>query len=642
MKKALAVARLDLRRLGFGLVSGALVAGLIPSLASGLGEKLPAAPLLVFVFAVVGLAAGGYFGNDFADGRGSFFFARPLSSFTLILGRLVAVLALAVAAFLAFMLANWLSTSDRSQWRLAILTQDHAEALGVGWAVGLFVALAHAAQGPTQRQPLGLRYMILMPFRMAFPLVVALATFGLFADLVVRAYNTRTPAKLFFGSWVAAFLIASCAGIVAGRTERLRIARFQNGVVALHVVLACAAVVAAWAWILHPGPGAIERVAAAAGAPDGRSAYVRTMVDRGDSRAFNPVFILDIASGEARRLDVDPIQGPWFSADGGIMAWSEATPFFFRTVWSLLSGRTSFKVRTSSGETTALPLPAKFIQGVSGVGRGNVAGLFGRVLPARDGDLFALWWGRDLVFTSRSRGEVARFDLGPDPAYISAATFLPSGSLRLARQRRSGQASTVEFVDVDPGTGASKVVASIESPGGALRLDAKAERALLNSSTRGGRASISLIDLRSAPETAPVTVLVSDGINPAARFLADGDIAVTTNAHEGGVVRIFSSAGRQLMDLPQEGSALIGGEMFPGVLAVTLAGPGIENLGLIEIATGATVRRIPGMFSPLALSASTPPPGTPAARLLQSRDGKLYELPSINAEPRPLLPPGKP
>jgi hypothetical protein len=186
------------------------------------------------------------------------------------------------------------------------------------------------------------------------------------------------------------------------------------------------------------------------------------------------------------------------------------------------------------------------------------------------------------------------------------------------------------------------VLASIESSGGALRLDAKAERALLNSSTRGGRTSISLIDLKGAPETAPVTVLVTDGINPAARFLADGSIAATTNAHDGGMVRIYSAAGRQLMELPQPGSALISGEMFPGVLAVTLAGPGIENLGLIEIATGATVRRIPGVFSPLALSASTPPPGTPAARLLQSRDGRLYELPTITAEPRLLLPISRP
>ncbi|HQZ15772.1 MAG TPA: hypothetical protein PLD86_02765 [Vicinamibacteria bacterium] len=642
MKKALAVARLDFRRLGFGLVSGALVAGLVPSLASGLGEKAPVAPLLVFVFAVAGLAAGGYFGNDFANGRGSFFIARPLSTWTLILGRLLAVLTLGAAAFLAFMTSNWLSTSDRSQWTLGILTTDHAEALGIGWAIALFVALAQAAQGPVQRQPMGLRYMILMPLRMGLPLAVALLTFGLFADLVVRAYITKAPGKIFFGSWIVAFFLASCAGIVAGRTERLRIARFQNGVVALHVALSSAGVLAAWAWVLHPGPGAIERVTAVSGSPDGRSAYIKVIVDRGDSRVFNPVFVLDIASGEARRLDADPLQGPWVSADGGIMAWSEATPYFFRTVWSFASGRTSFRVRAASGETTALPMPSNFIQGVSGIGRGNIGGLFARVLPSADADLFALWWGRTLVFTSRSRGEVSRLDLGPDPAYISAATFLPAGKLRLARQRRDARASSLEFIDVDPGSGAFEVLGAIETPGGTLRLDAGAGRALLTSTTRGGLASISLIDLKVAPAVLSPIVLVPAGINPVARFLADGRIAATTNTHEGGILRVFSPSGQPGLEIPQRGAARLEGEMFPGVLAVSLAGRGAQNLCLVEVATGAILRTIPGVFSPLAFSATTPPPGTPAARLLQSPDGKLFELPSVAAEPRRLLPPGRP
>lgn len=638
MKRAFAVARLDFRRLGFGLVSGALVAGLIPSLASGLGEKAAAAPLLVLVFAVVGLAAGGYFGSDFANGRGSFFFARPLSTWTLILGRLLAVLALGAGAFLAFMTSNGLSTSDRSQWTLAILTLDHAAALGIGWVVALFVALAHAAQGPVQRQPVGLRGVIMMPFRMGLHLAVALLTFGLFADLIVRAYVTRTPAKIFFGSWIAAFFIASCAGIVAGRTERLRIARFQNGVVALHVAVSCAGVVAAWAWVLHPGPGAIEGVGLVSGSPDGRWAYVRTVVNRGDARVFNPAFILDVTSGEAHLLNADPHQGPWVSADGGNMVWSEATPFFFRTVWSFVSGRTSFRVKASSGETTALPLPSNFIQGVSGIGRGNIAGLFARILPAPDGDLFALWWGRTLVFASRSRGEVSRIDLGPDPAYTSAAAFLPSGKVRLARQRRDAGVSILEFIDVDPGSGTSEVLAAIETPGGTLRLDARAERALLTSTTRGGLASISMIDLKNAPAAAPLTVLVPGGINPIARFLADGRIAATVNTHDGGILRVFSPTGQPGIELPQQGSARIEGEMFPGVLAVSLAGRGAQNLCLIEVATGAIVRTLPGVFSSLAFSATTPPPGTPAARLLQSTDGKLFELASVSAEPRLLLP----
>jgi hypothetical protein len=362
------------------------------------------------------------------------------------------------------------------------------------------------------------------------------------------------------------------------------------------------------------------------------------MVDRGDSQVFNPVFILDIASGEARRLDVDPNQGPWVSADGGIMAWSEATPYFFKTVWSYASGGTSYRVRVSSGETTALPVPTKFIQSASGVGRGRTPGLFARVLPAADGDLFALWWGRTLVFTSRSRGEVSRLELGPDPAYVSAATFLPSGKLRLARQRRDARTSTLEFVDVDPATGATQVLGVIETPGGALRLDPRAERALLTSTTQGGLASISLIDLKSAPAAVSSTVLIDGGISPVARFLDDGRIAATMNTHEGGILKVFSPTGQAGLSIPQKGAARLEGEMFPGVLAVSLVGPGAQNLALVELATGAIIRTIPGVFSPLALSTTTPPPGTPAARLLQSTDGKLFELPSVSAEPRLLLP----
>ncbi len=642
MKKLLAVAILDFRRLGFGLISAALVAGLIPSLSSGLGEKAPASPLLVFVLAIVGLTAGGYFGNDFAEGRGSFAFARPLSVWTLILGRLGALLTLGVAAFLAFMASNWVSSSNRSEWTLWILTLDHAWALLTGWALALFFALAMAAQGPAQRHQAGPRDVLLMPLRMGFALGLAIVTFGLFADLLVRAYNSRTPVQVFFGAWIVSFFIASCAGIVAGRTERQRIARFQNGAVALFTALACAGVFVVWNYVLHPGPEAIRKVRFVSGSPDGRAAYVRAVVDRGDSVAFNPVFILDLASGQARRLDVDPLQGPWVSKDGAIMAWSEATPFFFRTVWSVVSGRTTYRVRTSSGDITALPVPTKFVQGVSGIARDNVAGLFSRVLPAQDGDLFALWWGRNLVFTSRSRGEVSRLDLGPDPVYVSAAAFLPSGKLRLARQRREGQASTLEFIDVDPGSGATIVLASLPSPGGALRLDSGAERALITSSTQGGRASISMIDLRNAPGTAPVTSLVANGINPAARFLGDGRIAATTNEHEGGVLRVFSPTGERLLDLPQAGSAMIAGEMFEGMLAIGIRAPGVDDLCLIDAATGAKARCLQSLSSPLALSPITPPPGSPAARLLQSSDGKLYELPSLTAEPRLLLPLGKP
>ena len=66
------------------------------------------------------------------------------------------------------------------------------------------------------------------------------------------------------------------------------------------------------------------------------------------------------------------------------------------------------------------------------------------------------------------------------------------------------------------------------------------------------------------------------------------------------------------------------------------------DLTLVDSATGAVVRRLSAMQSPLmyhqySRRPPAPLPGTAGARLLTSQ-GKLYELPSLTAEPRLLLP----
>lgn len=640
MRKILAVALLDLRRLAFGLVSGALVAGLIPALASGLGGKVEATVILVVAFAVVGVVAGGYFGADFIDGRSSFFFARPLTTSALIGGRFVGLLALAASSFFAFMASYWLSSSDRSQWTLFVLTRDHAAALGTGWAIALFVALAHAAQGPTQRYLSRPSDVVTVPVRMGLVLCAAIATFGLFADLMLRAYLTRTPAKIFFGSWVVASFIASCAAIAAGRTERLRISRFQNRVVFSHVALAGGGMVAAWAYVIHPDASAIERVNLVEASPDGRSAYLRTTVNRGDARIFEPVFLLDIASGQVRRMDADPHQGPWVSADGGTVAWSEATPFFFRPIRRWLGGVANVRVTTSADGLHALPIPKSLPpDGFTPVLGTMYYGALKNVLPSPAGELFALEWGPHLTFTSRADGELSDLDLGTTGG-VHTSVFLPGGDLRAALVRKGTQNGKLEIVDIEPRTGRSKTLATVE--GARVAFDARGERFFLTSSTRGGRASIAMVDLRRGPEATPVAVSLVEGVNPAARFLADGRLVVTA-WQEGSLLKILSATGQPILDIPmaQPGYVAIEGEMFPGILAVRLVGPKSQDLVLIEIATGATVRRIPDMFSPLGRSATMPPPGSPAARLMRSGDGRLYELPSMAAEPRLLLPLGE-
>ncbi len=654
MRKILAVALLDGRRLAFGLVSGALIAGLIPALASGLGSTIEIGAIMAVAFFVVGLAAGGTFGNDFSDGKSSFFFARPLGAGVLIAGRFAALLTLAAAAFFSFMASSWISSSDRSAWTLSVLTRSHAEALLIAWALSLFVSLAAAVRGRGVRGEGGVRAMVMIPVRLGLSLSAFLLVFGLFADLVLRAYfNDFTPIRVFILSWVAASLVASCVAIAGGRTERVRISRFQGGVMAAHFALVSVVIVGAWIYVLHPGPEAIQSVGYPTwGSADGRSAFVSAKVDRGDGRTFRPVFILDIASGQARRLNADPYAGPWLSADGGTMVWSEATPFFFRPLWRHMGGTTSFRVKTASGEVTPLPMPSKAPDYTNVRDLSNFGGAVDWVLPSPDGDVFAIQWGRHVTFTSRSRGELSDIDESKNRSGVSHsinlrdAVFLPSGDLRTTRVLRGPTgAQTLSFIDIEPKSGAMKEVASIPVEGQVrVQLDGKAARALLTSVTQPGLgAFIGLVDLSGGPGDPRPKTLVMDVFFPSAVFLSDGRIAGAAGGSVGAwnsrTVKIFSPSGDQLIDVPI-GAGMpprMGREMFPGIMAVS-TGSFNEELSLIDVETGAVVRRIPNVFTPPWGFQSATPPGTPAARLLQSGGGKLYELPSLTAEPRLLLP----
>jgi len=655
MRKILAVALLDCRRLAFGLVSGALVAGLVPALAAGLGTKVEVGAIVAVAFVVVGISAGGTFGGDFSDGKSSFFFARPLPAGVLIVGRFAALLALAAAAFFSFMASFWVSSSDRSGWTLSVLTRFHAEVLMSAWSLSLFVSLAAAARGRGVRVEGGMRAMVMIPVRLGLSMGAFLLIFGLFADLVLRAYfSDFRPIKLFGLSWVAASLVASCLAIAGGRTERLRISRFQGRVMTAHFAIVSLVVIVAWIYVLHPDAGAIRRIDYPTwGSPDGRSAYVSARVDRGDGRTFRPVFILDVASGEARRLNADAYQGPWVSADGTTMVWSEATPFFFRPLWRHMGGTTTFRVKSASGEVTPLPMPSRLPDYTSVRDLSDFGGAVNQILPSPEGEVFAIQWDRHLTFTSRSRGELSDIDDSKDRSGASQginlheAVFLPSGALRAARILRDASgAQSLNFIDIDPKSGSTRTVATIPVEGPVrVQLDSKASRALLTSVTQPGRgAFVSLVDLSAGPGGPQPTYLLRNALFPSAMFLADGRIAAAAGGSPGDwnnrALQIFSPSGQALLDIPigRGMPPRLGREMFPGILGVSTS-LFTEELSLIDVTSGAIVRRLPNMsppgwwFRPAAM-----PPGTPAARLLLSGDGALYELPSVTAEPRRLLP----
>lgn len=642
MNKAWAVALLDFRRLGFGALSGALVAGLTPALASGLGVKVPLDVMLALALALTGLAAGGYFGNDFAEGRGSFFFARPLPVAALIGGRMAALSGLATATLFAFMASSWLARNELTEWSLSVVQWTHLQVLAATWSVGLYVSLALAASGRNRQHEWKWKDALTVPVRMLAILGGTVLIFGLFADLMVRAYASPGPVKLMFGSWLVAAAIASVVAIAAGRTEGMRIARFQHIVVFSHLALVAVVVVGAWTYVLNPGTKAIQSILEVTSSPDGSTAWAATVVDRGDPKQFHPIFSMDLASGQVAHLKSDPDQGPWTSVDGQTTVWSAASPIFFRPIRALFGASSPYRVRGAGGEVQPLPLPARLGPGFRGQGMRNFASGVYSVLPSPGGEVLATLGGR-LTLLSRTGQDRGDVDFGKDKAIIHGLVFAPGGALRVALGRTEATPPSIEFADVDPQT--LKVTSLGSFPAGFARVqfNRNGTKALLTiSGDRFKSVSVSLLDLEARPLPA-LKVLVPDGTPANTVFLADGRIVAIAGPRDQAVMRVFTDKGELTLELPMgEGHAMLSGEMFPGVLAVHTGKYVPMDLALVDGTTGAVLRRVPAMSSPLMSHqfprrSPAPPPGTPGARLLTSQ-GKLYELPSLTAEPRLLLP----
>lgn len=643
MKKLLAVAELDFRRLSLTLTSLGLVSGLVPSLASGLGEPVAPGTLLALNFGAVGLITGGLLGADFSEGRSSFFFARPLGMPSFLLGRLAATFGLAALGSLALLGSYWLSSPEPVLPRVSFGNLIRALQLVLnGWAIALYFSLAVATRDRSLGAWARPRAVLASVLRIGGALFAFVLVFGLFADLVVRAYLASFGLiRSFLESWFVAAAAASYLAIWHGRTERMRIARTQNLVMFSYAAFACVAVAGVWKYTLSPGPGAITRVQYAVPSPGGRLAFVRAWVDRGDGTTFVPVFVVDPGSGAARLLPADPGQGPWLSPNGETMTWVEGAPFFFRPLLAMFGHTIGFKAQTGSGPVEDVPMPRGLQARLKALDLFTRLGWFKGVFPSDRGDMFAVLWDRNLTFVTRSGAQLSQIDLGRRE--VAAAAFAPSGKLRVALTPTSGAEPSLEFADIDPSTGAQSQLATTGP--GLVRFDRGAARALVVSRTEGARDSTVLIDFRGASNPSPPRTLLGNQSRLLAIFMADGRIAVSRGGTEAGLT-LFSESGERIRDIPAEAGATVGvrGEPFPGVLAVqSFREFGAFELTLVDSANGDVLRRFPSSLVPgpwfngVGGAGLAPPPGAPAARLLQ-RDGRLYELPSLTEEPRLLLP----
>ena len=653
MRKILAVAVLDIRRLWMAVGAFGVAVGISPAVSRAFGNTSKPDEIFPLVFGITGLVAGGAFGADFAEGKPSFFFARPLATSQLFAGRIAALAGLVLSGCLGFTVSHWLSGRQTLVESFVPITAKDLWALGVAWVVSLFFSLGVSANTrQTARRSLGA--FMLAPLRIAASLAITGLMFGLFTDVVIRAFDSTKPASLLFGSYAVAAFLSSCVAIEMGRTDRLTITRVLNLGMYFHTALVFAAVAAAWAYILHPGPDAIRSISSAFSSPDGRVAYVSAGVDRGGAR-FRPVFSVDLGSGDVQRLPADWAAGPggaaerpwlWHSRDGGTRVWAEQTPLLFRGIRRFLSGAfTGFRFRTSFGEER--PLPMSDLAPTWGIREASVMDeLPLDILPSSNGDLFAVWWtdtgkagiGRHLAFMSPARGELAEVDLAAEKRFVVAWAFLPTGQLRAATLHRGDLGQRLEFVDIDPATGHMRVVASEEASEDARVLfDAEAASALIASGPLAART----ISLRRLESSEPAQTLgTARDADFETSFLADGRIALLVRQKASAELRLFSREGKPTLNIALgAGRSTLGGEPFASVLSVATLYMGQSELSFLDSGSGKVLRRFPGLSAPPSWSwDAPPPPGSPGARLLISPDQKLYILPSLTEAPRLVLP----
>ena len=639
------IAALDLRRLALGNFFLAFAAAFVPGMSQAIGEGLSPEGALVVVMVFVGVTAGECFGSDFTEGRSSFYFARPLPTSSLFAGRIAAMMTLGLGALITFVTFFWLASKDRGAATLGFITRAHFYVLITAWTVAFFMRLAIAANVRKMLVPSAWKDLIQIPPRLLLLATICTVTFGLFVDIAMRGYPGKAPITVFLGSWTTAMFVACVIAITLGRTDTSRIARLLNRVLVVFMVVMLIAVSAVWSYLLHPTARNITGIEDAVAGGGDKSAYLLARVDRGEQQWIRPVFSLDVSTGHFERLSVGAISYPFASRDGRILVWHDTRPAFLRPVVQLFGNRTDWRVRVG-GVDRPLPLPEKLQD--SDVDR---------ILPSNDGDVIAVLSRDRLWFVSLSGKVNSSVDLRESASYVRSLAFTTDGRLRATLRARANAAGDVRFVEVDPTTGQLETLATLPGPLSVL-FDKQASRALAENTADMRSASVSLIEFGPRGTTPRITPLLASALFPQIMFLQDGRIAAGyrdsdvarepflqqdgqispayRNSRRSAVLHVFSPTGVSLLTAPATG--WLAAEVFPGVGAIPTVHDSSPDTDLVDLSTGAVVRTLKGM-TPLNRRVREKDDGA-TTRLMRSSDGRLYEIPSVTAEPRLLAPKG--
>ena len=313
MSHALVIARRELaekRFVFFAAIAFALLAvamPLVPGLRSDGRDVIALTSVILtcaFTLGLAGILGASIVGRDLSAGRLSFYFARPVAPASIWFGKLAAAAALVIASFLIIILPAVIAAGWQVTRTTTLITLSFGSAVAVLALAFFFVAHALSTMIRSRSVLIGLDF------------VAAIVTGTVLWQLARPLLETLVALRaLLTGFGVAALIVFVAAGawqLADGRADRRRShAAFST---ALWSGLGVALLLAAGfvGWIVSASPRDLERVAGVQ--PSQRGDWV---IVNGIARHrfdYRPTFLMNAATGEARRIDAAP--DAIFSADG--------------------------------------------------------------------------------------------------------------------------------------------------------------------------------------------------------------------------------------------------------------------------------------------------------------------------------------
>lgn len=557
MKGAIAVAAAELREKRF-ILAAALIAGLLTLGLSAIPgvDWMPEERALIGLWIAAAFAAAlaiilgaSHFARDIAEGRIRFYFARPISSVGLWLGKVAAALVLIVSAgiivTLPTLIAAHFNLSMETKWLPAglvlvpLLFLAHGFSLAVrarsAWSLLLVVSLLAAGMA-TWACLRALHRIEILPWNrisvITLALIVVIATIALVAGGLESVRRGRGDLRESFLAFLRVFVGAS--------------------------LLIAAIAVAESTWYLSVRPADIASFSTVVAAPDGDFLFVSGSAP--SRPGISPSFITDW-NGHRTELVRWLSWAPVFSADGCVAAWLD------RGAGEPADG-TPADLRVRRLDTTS---PSRIFASTQ-------ASAWTTVSP--DGDRVAV------VSYDESKPPIAIYDsstsrlmaafAGPTDLELVEARLVSSDLLRLLgwafEPVHAGSIAHLRVLDFSVSHKTQRLESTVEFPSHLMqliRIDNAGRRALFrergespSAPPRGAR----LVDLETGLTLAQFEARTS------VDFLFDGRVA-QVEASSGGTsrLRLFRGDGSLVatFPLPAAQAIGIGPEIDPGRLLLT-------------------------------------------------------------------------